>query len=65
VSAILQALLIQEEVGEYCGPFFAVASTIHCRTIGRLPYKFFDAQAPTRSSAFWIFSIELATLKRK
>jgi len=31
----------------------------------RLPYKFFPTQAPTRSSAFSIFSIELATLKRK
>ena len=30
-----------------------------------LPYKFFFAQAPTRSSAFSMFSIELATLKRK
>ena len=28
-------------------------------------YKFFVAQAPTRSSAFSIFSIELATLKRR
>jgi len=65
VSWVLQALLIQDEVGEYCGPLFAVASTIHGPIIGRLPYKFFDAQAPTRSSAFLIFSIELATLKRK
>jgi hypothetical protein len=31
----------------------------------RLPYKFFVAQAPTRSSAFSMFSIELATLKRR
>ena len=31
----------------------------------RLPYRFFVAQAPTRSSAFSMFSIELATLKRK
>jgi hypothetical protein len=31
----------------------------------RLPYRFFFAQAPTRSSAFSMFSIELATLKRK
>jgi hypothetical protein len=28
-------------------------------------YRFFFAQAPTRSSAFSMFSIELATLKRK
>ncbi len=31
----------------------------------RSPYRFFFAQAPTRSSAFSMFSIELATLKRK
>jgi hypothetical protein len=30
-----------------------------------LPYRFFFAQAATRSSAFSMFSIELATLKRK
>lgn len=30
-----------------------------------LAYKFFAAQLPTRSNAFSIFSIELATLKRK
>jgi hypothetical protein len=28
-------------------------------------YKFFFAHVPTRSSAFSMFSIELATLKRK
>jgi hypothetical protein len=28
-------------------------------------YRFFFTQAPTRSSAFSMFSIELATLKRK
>jgi hypothetical protein len=31
----------------------------------RLAYKFFFIQAPTRSNAFSMFSIELATLKRK
>jgi hypothetical protein len=31
----------------------------------KLFYRFFFAQAPTRSSAFSMFSIELATLKRK
>ena len=31
----------------------------------RLPYRFFFAQALMRSSAFSIFSIELATLKRR
>ena len=31
----------------------------------RLSYRFFFTQAPTRSSAFSMFSIELATLKRK
>jgi hypothetical protein len=31
----------------------------------RLPYKFFFAQAATRSSAFSMFSIEFATLNRK
>jgi hypothetical protein len=31
----------------------------------QLPYRFFFAQAPTRSSAFSMLSIELATLKRK
>src|SRR4029077_14316521 len=31
----------------------------------RLAYKFFFTQAPTRSNAFSMFSIELATLKRK
>ena len=30
-----------------------------------LPYRFFFTQASTRSSAFSMFSIELATLKRK
>ena len=33
--------------------------------ISELPYRFFSAQVPTRSSAFSMFSIELATLKRK
>jgi hypothetical protein len=32
---------------------------------GAVAYKFFFAQAPTRSRAFSMFSIELATLKRR
>ena len=35
-----------------------------CSRFG-IAYRFFFAQAPTRSSAFSMFSIELATLKRK
>lgn len=40
----------------------ALKARINART---LPYKFFSAQLPMRSRAFSMFSIELATLKRR
>jgi hypothetical protein len=42
-----------------------LARTRNCFIPTVTAYRFFFAQVPTRSSAFSMFSIELATLKRK
>jgi hypothetical protein len=34
-------------------------------SVGLAPYKFLSTHAPTRSTAFSMFSIELATLNRR